>query len=136
MKKRLAIVVVLLLAVCLAFTACFVESDPEEDVNTTSYGNFTGVVEGTAMGYGGVITVTLTLDNGKIVNAVVKGPSETAGIGSVAVKNAPAIIIKKNSVELDTISGASVTTAGIVEAGKAALDKISESATPSVSVHQ
>ena len=125
MKKVFGFIIAFLIFSCI-FTACFVEFDPEGEINTSSYGNFTGTVEGTAMGYGGTITVTLTLENGKIVNAEVKGPSETAGIGSVAVKNAPAIIVKKNSVELDTISGASVTTAGIVAAGKAALDKIGQ----------
>jgi fumarate reductase flavoprotein subunit len=48
----------------------------------------------------------------------------------LAIAQAPAIIVSRNSVELDTISGASYTTRGIKAAGLAALEKISAGSTP------
>ena len=51
-------------------------------------------------------------------------PNESKGYGAVAVATAGKIIVATNSVELDTISGASATTKAIGTAGKAALAKI------------
>jgi fumarate reductase flavoprotein subunit len=114
----------------LLMIGCFVENDPFEGEVSEGYtdnngGAFTGMVEGTDQGFGGVVTVSLTLEDGYITQARVTGPNETEGFGNLAIAQAPAIIVSKNSVELDTLGGASYTTRAIKGAGQKALEKIS-----------
>ena len=45
-------------------------------------GDFTG----TAKGMGGDVTVTLTLEDGKITDCIAEGKDETPGIGTLALE--------------------------------------------------
>jgi uncharacterized protein with FMN-binding domain len=125
MIKRLLAVV--LAASCL-ISACLVEYDPfgDDSGRHEPYGNFTGSVNGSAMGFHGEVSVTLALVDGYITGVEILG-HETPGIGSVAVDQAPTIIVSRNSVELDTLSGASITTKAIRAAGEQALAKVDPS---------
>ena len=80
-----------------------------------------GTFTGTAKGFGGDVTVTLTLEDSKIVDCTAEGKDETQGIGSVAIEKLPAEIAKNNSVGVDVIATATFTSNGILEAAKAAL---------------
>jgi 6-phosphogluconolactonase (cycloisomerase 2 family) len=64
-----------------------------------------------------------------ISTAVVTGNKETKNYGGLAVAQAPDLIVKINSVELDTLSGASFTTKAIREAGRAALKTLDATST-------
>ncbi|MCL1836613.1 MAG: FMN-binding protein [Treponema sp.] len=116
----------------LLFTTCFVEFDPPAVNGPYVDGSgkrVSGVTSGSAQGYGGQVSVTLLLNGGYIENAVVAGAKESPGYGADAVAAAGNIIIVTNSVELDTISGSTITTRAIKEAGRAALDKLGAIAT-------
>ena len=76
---------------------------------------------GTAKGFGGDVTVTLTVTDGIITEATAEGANETAGIGSVAIEKLPAAMVEGNTVNVDVISGATLTSNGVIEAAKAAL---------------
>ena len=76
---------------------------------------------GTAKGFGGEVSVTLTVTDGIITEAVIVGDGETAGIGSVAIEKLAEEIVAANSVNVDTMSTATVTSNAILEAAKAAL---------------
>lgn len=76
---------------------------------------------GTAKGFGGDVTVTLTVTDGIITDATAEGANETAGIGSVAIEKLPAAMVEGNTVNVDAISGATLTSNGVIEAAKAAL---------------
>ncbi len=76
---------------------------------------------GTAKGFGGDVTVTLTVTDGVITEATAEGANETAGIGSVAIEKLPAAMVEGNTVNVDAISGATLTSNGVIEAAKAAL---------------
>ncbi|MBR0149739.1 MAG: flavocytochrome c [Synergistaceae bacterium] len=78
---------------------------------------------GTADGFGGpgALTVTITLKDGKISQATASGPKETPGIGSVAVEKMPAEMVAGNTINVDGVSGATVTSTGIRKAAEAAL---------------
>ena len=54
-------------------------------------------------GFGGDVSVTLTVENGKIIDASVTGESETEGIGSRAVEQLPAALIEAGTPEIDGI---------------------------------
>ena len=76
---------------------------------------------GTAKGFGGDVTVTLTLDGNRITKVAVEGPDETVGIGSNAIDNLPDAMVQANSIEVDAFSGATFTSNAILEAAAAAL---------------
>ena len=76
---------------------------------------------GTAKGFGGDVTVTLTVDGDDIVSVVAVGDSETKGIGSNAIEQLPAAIAEADSTEIDGVTGATISSNAIKEAVNAAL---------------
>ena len=78
---------------------------------------------GTADGFGGpgAISVTVTLKDGKISDVKAEGPKETPGIGSVAIEKMPGEMVAGNTINVDGVSGATVTSTGIIKAAEAAL---------------
>jgi fumarate reductase flavoprotein subunit len=87
-------------------------------------GNATGSAQGTAPGFGGDVTVSITMAGGFITDVKVVGDMETPTIGGLAIARAPGIIKRNNSAAVDTISGASVTTSAISAAAQEAINKI------------
>ena len=62
-----------------------------KSASTTGAGA-TGDFTGTAKGFGGDVTVTLTLTDGKITGCTAEGADETEGVGSKAIEQLPAAI--------------------------------------------
>ncbi len=78
---------------------------------------------GTAQGYGGEITVTITLEDGVITEVQAEGPDETAGIGGNIIQEWPEAFVQANGI-VDTYTGATfagITRPGFIEAARAAL---------------
>ena len=80
-------------------------------------GDFTG----TAKGFGGDVSVTLTLTDGTITGCTAEGKDETQGVGSEAIAKMPGEIAESGSIAVDGVSGATVTSTAIKEAAAAAL---------------
>ena len=80
-------------------------------------GNFTG----TAKGFGGDVSVTLTLTDGAITGCTAEGKDETQGVGSEAIAKMPGEIAESGSIAVDGVSGATITSTAIKEAAAAAL---------------
>ena len=83
-----------------------------------------GTYEGTAVGMGGEsnpVKVAITLKDGKIADVKIEGAGETDGIGTKAIEAFPEEMIERNTVQVDAISGATITSKAIVEAATAAL---------------
>ena len=78
---------------------------------------------GTAQGMGGDVSVTLTVEDGKITAAEVVGENETKGIGyePCAEGTYAAAIVEAQGADIDNISGATVTTNAVKEAAKKAM---------------
>jgi len=87
-------------------------------------GKASGSATASAPGFGGEIKVTVTMEKGKIVKVDVDGPSETQGVGSRAVINLPAQMVAKNSVDVDVVAGASISSHAILTAAKEAVSQI------------
>ena len=87
-------------------------------------GGASGTATASAQGFGGEIKVTVTMEKGKITKVEADGPSETQGVGSRAVINLPAQMVAKNSVAVDVVGGATVSSQAILTAAKAAMDQI------------
>ena len=72
---------------------------------------------------GGDLHVKVTLDNGKITKVEVLDNKETPGIGTKAIEAIPDAIVKANSVEVDNVSTATITSKAIKEAVTDALSQ-------------
>ena len=84
-------------------------------------GGVSGDFTGTAKGMGGDVTVTLTLEDGKITGCTAEGADETEGIGTLALEQLPAQIAETGSIAVDGVAGATITSDAIKEAAAAAL---------------
>ncbi len=82
-----------------------------------------GTYEGKSTGHGGIVKVTITVSENEITDLVVTAKDETPGIGSLAVEALPNLILKAQSAEVDTYTGATETSEGIIAATKDALSQ-------------
>ena len=81
-----------------------------------------GTLTGSGDGFGGPVTVELTVDeNGTITNAVLTADGETPTIGGAALEELAQQIVAANGAEIDGVAGASLTSAGAKAAVEAAL---------------
>lgn len=80
-----------------------------------------GTFEATGKGYGGDVTVKLEVSNDKITNVTITGDSETPEFGGQAVKKMPEMIKNANSWDVDTVSGATITSTTIKKLTKEAM---------------
>ena len=98
------------------------QADSEEtDDSDNVYKN--GTFEGSGTGYGGTITVQVTLDDDTITAvSVVSAPGEDSAYLSQG-ENVINSVISEQSTDVDTISGATFSSTGILEAVNDALSK-------------
>ena len=76
---------------------------------------------GRAHGLGGIMQVGVTVEDGAIVAVRVASHGETVGIGTLAIDSVPDAIVAANSVEVDSVAGATVTSDAIKRAVASAL---------------
>jgi fumarate reductase flavoprotein subunit len=119
MKLYTSIVILGILALVLAGCASTGGS-----VVSAPAGNAAGTASATAPGFGGDVTVTITMADGRITDVQVTGDDETPTVGGVALTRAPSLIKKNNSGQFDAISGATITSNAISAAAQEAIDKI------------
>ena len=89
--------------------------------STSSDAGVSGDFTGTAKGFGGDVSVTLTLTDGAITGCTAEGKDETEGVGSQAIAKMPGEIAENGSIAVDGVSGATITSTAIKEAAAAAL---------------
>ena len=89
--------------------------------STSSDAGVSGDFTGTAKGFGGDVSVTLTLTDGAITGCTAEGKDETQGVGSEAIAKMPGEIAESGSIAVDGVSGATITSTAIKEAAAAAL---------------
>lgn len=90
---------------------------------------------GSSTGMQGPVTVTLSVDGGKITNVELTEISETPSVASVAMERIPQQIVEHQTTTLDTVTGATFASNAIIraasEAAKAAgldMDKLEANA--------
>ena len=88
-------------------------------------GDYTdGTYQGSAQGYGGTVTVEITIENGNIANIeVVSADGEDAAYYNMAIDVLDSIIEKQSADDIDVVSGATYSSNGIIGAAKEALGK-------------
>lgn len=95
--------------------------DSTEGVDVEN-GQYTdGTYEGTASGYSSGLKVQVTISSGKISNVQVVSHNETPGFCERAIETVPAEIVSAQSTNVDTVSGATYTSVGIINAVNSAL---------------
>lgn len=81
-----------------------------------------GTYEGVGEGRNGDIKVAVTLDgDGKITNIEVKESQETEGVGTIAYDQMIPEMVEGNTIAVDTVATATLTSNGLLEAVKDAL---------------
>ena len=115
-KSVSALAMAAIIAVSLFGYGCGAKS-----ASTSSDAGVSGDFTGTAKGFGGDVSVTLTLTDGVITGCTAEGKDETEGVGSQAIAKMPGEIAESGSIAVDGVSGATITSTAIKEAAAAAL---------------
>ena len=103
MKKLLTLLTVL--SLLLSFSASLAET-----------------YQGQAEGKNGPVTVELQVQDGKITQAEVTAHTETAGIADGALSDIPRLIVENQSLAIDAIAGATVTSQAVLDAARSAAE--------------
>ncbi|MBQ7785273.1 MAG: FAD-dependent oxidoreductase [Clostridia bacterium] len=106
MKKKMA----MLLCMALLCISALAAAD-------MTPGTYTGTAKGMMEG----LTVSVTVNAAQIEDIVVTAHGETPGISDPAIEQIPAAILEAQSLEVDNISGATMTSEGIKKAVEAAI---------------
>ncbi len=100
------------------------EASAEETTSQeeTKAGVYTpGTYTGEAGGYGGTVSVTITVDATTITEAAAEGGDETPAIGGAALEELAQQIKEAQSGDIDGVSGATITSDGVRAAAKSAI---------------
>lgn len=89
-----------------------------------------GTYTGVAQGRNDDVEVLVTIANGKIQNVEVTKQNETPQMADECLKTIPAEIVKKQSLRVDAVSGATITSKAILVATQQALAKAGGAAAP------
>ncbi len=110
MKKLVALFLSVCMLLTLVYTAAFAEKK-----------TVTGKAEGFS---GGEVTVTLTVDGDKLVKVDIDASTQTEAIGGAAATLLAERMVEANSIEVDGISSATLTSDAVKAAAAAALAEL------------
>lgn len=120
-----SVALLLVFAMTLIFAGC----QSQQAQAPAQKGKYTaGTYTGTGKGIHGDVVVEVTVDENNIKEVKVTKHEETAGISDAAINNIPGKIVEAQSAEVDSVSGATITSNAIKEAVKAALAQASGTA--------
>ena len=119
MKRTLSLLLVFVMVLGLA--ACGGNTAQETTAAATAASEEAGIYTpgtytGTAAGKNGDVKVEVTFSANAIDSVKVVEHSETAGISDGAIENIPAAIVENQSLAVDTVSGATITSDAILKA--------------------
>lgn len=138
-KEILSLLLVLVLLISI--TGCGTQNETKEKTQKESQSTISQAVDsqksnlqdgtftGEGEGKGGLIKVDVTIKDGKISKVDVTEHHETEGLCDTPIQEVIDSAIANNTANVDTVSGATLTTQGLINAIKAAL--ISAGATDS-----
>lgn len=112
----------LIIAIIVMLTGCQsgnTDNTDNANNNAVKAGQYTAVEKG----YGGDVTVKVTVDGvGKITAVDVTADAETPDIGGKAAPEIANKIVDTQSVAVDVVSGATVTSNAVINAAKKAIE--------------
>lgn len=114
-KKLLSLGMLSILMLSLAFVGC--SNGPAASV--WKDGSYNGKAEAVH----GDIEMSVEISEGKIAKINVVSQAETSGVSEVAFEQVPSSIIEKQTTEVETVAGATVSSQAIIAAVEDALNK-------------
>jgi fumarate reductase flavoprotein subunit len=112
------LIIITIIAVCVAFVAaCVSTASVEEQADT---------YEGEAQGFRGPIRVLVHIGESGIQDIEVLESAEDEFVGGLAIQSLLEAVLDTNSTDVDAVSGATESSAGFLEAVKNALTSISK----------
>ena len=125
MSKKILTVLCLILALMLAVCACSTPGETQDQGGDGNAAAGEGMVPGEYIGVGegrnGAIVVKVTVSADRIDNVEVIASKETHNTGSVPVETYPQWIVENQSVDVDLVSGATISSAAMITAVRDAL---------------
>ncbi len=112
MKKSVKLMSILM-ALVMVLSACGGKTEEANGV--------TGTYEGKAKGHNGDVVLEVEFKNSKIEKITVKSSEESAGIGDKAIEKLTEEVIANNTVDVDTVAAATVTSNAFIDAVKDAI---------------
>ncbi|MEF9973832.1 MAG: FAD-dependent oxidoreductase, partial [Clostridia bacterium] len=91
---------------------------------------------GVAQGFGGEVSVTLTVENGVLTGVEAIGASETSGVGSTAIETMPGAMLAAGSVVVDGVAGATITSNAVLEAAAKAAETLGIDLSKAAQAHE
>lgn len=92
------------------------EKFEEPDSELAELGYIDGTYQARVEGHNGPLSVEVTFIDSKFAEVEVIDHAETLGLVDSAIEEVPEAIVKNNSTNVDTVSGATVTSEAIIEA--------------------
>ena len=127
MKRRNYLL--LLLALALLLSACAGPAKdpagPEPENTAGGEENAVQTAKASAQGYGGLVTVTVTLTGGALTEVAIDAPNETETIGRRAAETLREAMLEAKDVEVDGVAGATMTSLAVRLAAREALAQAS-----------
>lgn len=134
-KKWLAWLLVLTMVITIGLTGCgqqeeepapveeeeTVEEVEEEEETTSEMED--GVYTGSAIGNGGELVVEVTVENGEVTDIEVVDHLETKMISDMPINELPDRILEAQTVNVDAIAGATITSNAVRRATEMALEE-------------
>ena len=107
---------------CVAMLMTLLAGCGKSADSTAASGSVAGTYEGTGKGRNGDIVVAVTLDDaGTITDIEVKEQAETPGVGDIAFDQMLPQMVEHNTIAVDAVATATLTSNGLLEAVRAAL---------------
>ena len=108
---------ILVFSLCTTFSAC--QNNNEKNIKD---GTYTAEVEG----YQSSLTVEVTFSNGSITSVEVVDSNETKTWADSALQYIPKYIHDEQSLNVDTITGATITSRAVANAATEAIQYVTE----------
>ena len=123
MDKMKKLTAIFICAFAIVLTACG-KTETNYNINDSGSwknGNYTETVKGKK----GKFDVTVIISDGKISDIQIGDNKETPDLGGKAIDELPAEMIKRQTYEVDAVSGATITSNGIKDAVARCLEQAS-----------
>ncbi|MDO5291973.1 MAG: FAD-dependent oxidoreductase [bacterium] len=114
--KRKLITCGLIFTLAVGAVGCGQKTESNDQVQTPSLSFTAGEYSATGTGRNGDINVTVKFTENKIESVVVGEHTETAGIATPAIEQIPVAITEGQTLKVDAVTGATLTSNGILDA--------------------
>lgn len=124
MRNKFVTMTCIFMVIALLLAACTKDNSnnlPAAEPQETEQGSTSATV--TEEGFGGEVSVKLTVENNKITALEITADKETPDVGGAAAKKLQEQILAQQNVNVDAVSGATKTSTAVLKAVQSALQE-------------